>query len=83
MPKHHHSDETYFGEDYYDEVAEQESIQSDIEENDPYAQANRLHRQGQQNPITYHPDYVDEQDLQPRLLDDEQASRVNFSKLQY
>jgi hypothetical protein len=37
MTEHHHKDETYFGEDYYDEEAEEASFISNFERNDPYA----------------------------------------------
>lgn len=62
MPEHHHKDETYFGEDYYDESAEENSMLSDMALGDPYAQADRLHIKGKENPITWHKDFVDEYD---------------------
>lgn len=38
MPEHHHFDETYFGQDYYDEVGDGSDEGSDIRD-DPYAEA--------------------------------------------
>lgn len=42
MPEYHKEDEIYFGEDYYDED-EALSDQDEIKD-DPYAEAERLHR---------------------------------------
>ena len=64
MPEHHHQDETYFGEDYYDEDAE-ESVDSDLARNDPYAEADRMARGKQSNPYTFHKEFTDEYDKKP------------------
>jgi hypothetical protein len=47
MPEYHKEDEIYFGEDYYDED-EALSDQDEIKD-DPYAEAERLHRLATRN----------------------------------
>lgn len=51
MPEHHHFDETYFGEDYYDEARDDSLDGSDCGD-DPYSKAIRLHEKRENNPIT-------------------------------
>lgn len=56
MTEHHHKEETYFGEDYYDEDAE-ESVNSSMARQNPYAEADRLNKLGKKNPVTFHREY--------------------------
>lgn len=52
MPDHHEEEEIYFGEDYYDENAE-DSQDASISD-DPYAEATRLAKMSKKNDyITY------------------------------
>ena len=59
MPEHHHKDVTHFGEDYYDEVREEQEINDELEENDPYAQADRMNREAHNVPVNQHPKFTD------------------------
>jgi len=61
MPEHHLNDAAYFGEDYYDSDGG-ESDYSEIRD-DPYAEAERLHKLHEKNPITKHPEFIDEQNI--------------------
>lgn len=47
MPEHHQQEEIYFGEDYYDEYAD-DSDDQEIKD-DPYAEAERLGRLAHKN----------------------------------
>lgn len=58
MNEHHIHDENYFGEDYYDESASDEDMLGNRD--DPYAEAERLHKQGEKNPVTQQASFIDE-----------------------
>ena len=49
----------YFGEDYYSENDLQLSDEEEVNQADPYAAADLIHKISEQNPITKHTEYVD------------------------